>query len=412
MSSWIKSNLCEHLFKKDRVERESVISSQTGYSLQKQKEKLQSKSLNQNPSTEDSHTSSQVSVSELQPKQSDTTINNSNSNNNDSETSSSPKKKQQQQQQNPITTALLSSVNKSPKTPTSNDNDNDNQRRSASDYENLSNKPSPVPQRIAESSTIVSTPPPVHPQVTKINAQKPNSRSPQKSFQFTNILPMKAKKPDSNNSDTNSKKPLQYSDVNIPSNFSGYSGHSSPQFKQTIPQSQSYIISPSYASTASIMSRPPPQSPTAYIANRARLTGPNIASIITDPSYYQTNSGTTTTTNGNNASQEQQQQQLNYEYIRSPHGIYTRVSTSGSLRQQGDSNNHEHCESAKQVLTKSPSFRIIPASSSVAGAIPQSTSSFIISSTSLSKTTSVSKILTSHGSSGSMNVHPSKNCFC
>jgi len=237
-------------YDEDRAERESVISTQTGYSLQKQKGKLKSKSLNQNPSTEDSHTSSQVSVSDVQ-KQLDTTINdNTNNNSPNCEPISSPK---------------VASIKSHA---TRNDNDTDsNHARSTSDYENLSNKPSPVAQRVADSSGTVSYPPPVHPQVNKIN-NKPfnNNKSPQKSFQFTNILPMKPK----NSPDNSDKKPIQSSDVNIPSNFSSNSS-SSPQYKQTIPQSQSYIISPNYASTASIMSRPPPQSPTAYIGNRARL---------------------------------------------------------------------------------------------------------------------------------------------
>ena len=112
----------------------------------------------------------------------------------------------------------------------------------------------------------------------------------------------------------------------------------------------------------------------------------------------------TSLNSSNQAHHHQQQQQPSFEYIRSPHGIYTRVNT-------GD---HEHSsESSSQqqqqkALSKSPSFRIIPASSSVAGAIPQSTSSFIISSSSLSKTTTASKVLTSHASSGSMNVQPSR----
>lgn len=142
------------------------------------------------------------------------------------------------------------------------------------------------------------------------------------------------------------------------------------------------------------MSSPPPISPTAYMARSqsgVSQSSAHIASIITNPSYYSTN----TTTTFNQSSQE---------YVRSPHGIYTRVNSGSCLTTTGDS---------KHSVKKSPSFRIMPHTS---GGITQSTSSFIISSSSLTKQSStVSSKNMAPSKSPPMNnsnvVHPSKYMF-
>lgn len=227
----------------------------------------------------------------------------------------------------------------------------------SSDYENLSNKPSPIRQP-SQSVTSIT--------------QKPFKQSPQKSHQFSNILPLK---------DEAKKSPI------AAENTASFTP------SRTIPTSQSYIISPNYQ-TASIISSPPPLSPTTFMSSSRAPTGASqssahIASIITNPSYYNT-----TNNSLNN---------VNYEYVRSPHGIYTRVNSS-ILPPQYD---------VKSSVKKSPSFRILPKGSGLNGHssaqnIPQSTSSFIISSSALNKTNSNSKLLVSStkSPSSSVIVHP------
>ena len=67
----------------------------------------------------------------------------------------------------------------------------------------------------------------------------------------------------------------------------------------------------SYASTATIKSIPPPISPSSFISHSN-----HVSSILTNPGYY-VNSNNTSPKVINNG---------NYEYVRSPHGIYTRVN--------------------------------------------------------------------------------------
>jgi len=250
----------------------------------------------------------------------------------------------------------------------------DNSNLKTSDYENLSNKPSPERNKSAENHQVANI-------ITK--TRLPVNSSPQKSHNFNTNAPIK---PYAYN------RHMQSSD-NLIASFTP---------SRTIPQSQSYIISPNYA-TASIISSPPPVSPTAFMATKSQTgaaqSSAHIASIITNPSYYNTNTDTFNLTN--------------YEYVRSPHGIYTRINTNGNAGSSSGSDNNN-----KISVKKSPSFRIMPQSNG--NGIPQSTSSFIISSSSLSKQHSAlsNKVPTGNGinkqsppnSSGSNSnvIHPSE----
>jgi hypothetical protein len=154
---------------------------------------------------------------------------------------------------------------------------------------------------------------------------------------------------------------------------------------KSMPSSKSYIINPNYSSsTACIMSNPPPVSPTAFLSSKppvASASSAHITSIITNPSYY-TNSS----------------QSANYEYVRSPHGVYTRINSSSTET------------TPSKNVKKSPSFRILSKAS--ASQMPQSTSSFIISSLkSPAKLITSSKSSSPSNSNNSVVVHPSKRKF-
>ncbi len=255
--------------------------------------------------------------------------------------------------------------------------DNSTGQRKGSDYENSSsNQPSPERKKSGE-----------HLKVTNIisKSRPPLNNSPQKSHNFNTNVPAKSYAYD---------KRMQSSD-NLIASFTP---------SRTIPQSQSYIISPNYA-TASILSSPPPVSPTAFMSAKgqsgAAQSSAHIASIITNPSYYNTNTETTFN-------------HVNYEYVRSPHGIYTRITSNNNSSNASSSGS----DNSKTGVKKSPSFRIMPHSG--LNGIPQSTSSFIISSSSLSKQHSALS-LSNRAASGTSNnkqsppsnsgsnvIHPSK----
>lgn len=104
----------------------------------------------------------------------------------------------------------------------------------SSDYENLSNKPSPVRESSFSNQQHTTSQHQQHQQVTNIAVKKSAIiNSPQKSFNFNTNIPVKSYSYD--------KQRMQSSD-----NLSGGVTSFTPN-RTTIPQSQSYIISPNYA---------------------------------------------------------------------------------------------------------------------------------------------------------------------
>lgn len=105
--------------------------------------------------------------------------------------------------------------------------------------------------------------------------------------------------------------------------------------------------------TATVLSNPPPISPSAFLSHSPQQKS-SITSVISHPVYYQPQQ---------QLQQPQAYNNFSYDYMRSPHGIYTRIN---KMPQQQEN-----------VYTKSPSLRL---NNTAYSHLPQSSSSFIISS--------------------------------
>jgi hypothetical protein len=176
---------------------------------------------------------------------------------------------------------------------------------------------------------------------------KPNSPSTIVSHHYnSNSLQFQTSKPPVSSSSSSSVANV------VPKTTSTASISQLTSHRTSIPSSQSYMNP-----IASIISNPP-LSPTY----KQTTNNQNIASIRTNPDYY-------INSNGGGGATRYLPTKMN-EYVRSPHGIYTRVNVPPLPMQAAGGGG--------STINRSPSYRVQSSSSSSSSGIPQSTSTVTI----------------------------------